>query len=598
MPTKSQILTADPQRVLDLIDGWKITVAALEQHAETYLRYVQRPGGSPWDGRTADATKKRGRQDFQAITAARDALDSAAQQIRNTISSALMPPLGNAKQIIANAESYAGVHISEDLSIDYTPPAGTSKQTVDANAKIVADAEAELKADAATWWAAEFDVANQIREAESAVVRNLNMGAALYDPRRAMPWSSPAGQPPGVSQTVFPPTPLRPQPGDPADLGDLLGAGGAEPTSGPPRTWQEALLPAGAPGAPAKGEGAHATGSLSDFLDQLKQGGVPPGWRVPIPAQDIETFKALARETLRRDGVPSAEIEQQLDAAVTRAQEGYGLIGNRVPQPQARGVSAPGFAEGFADRWHATEQLMRNLFGTGEPGDPGVVKSWAGLAEGVAEAAVTPPVAGIARDFLESPNPAYFAGGAAADAALTAPSLLFGGEGAMVRAGLPAEIVTDGGAPLSVLRGWDPAGGLSWQDFEARFGVPESRIWPGNDGFPPTYVPQPAHLPEGTIIDRFGSPFGQYLAPDGTPFADRALMPESAGSAYNRYMVTGEPLPPGWRIVEGPVEPWFGQTPSPGARQYMILAPEGVRPTVSELVRLGILDGYGPPLGR
>ncbi|RUP01326.1 MAG: hypothetical protein EKK34_29640 [Mycobacterium sp.] len=45
-------------------------------------------------------------------------------------------------------------------------------------------------------------------------------------------------------------------------------------------------------------------------------------------------------------------------------------------------------------------------------------------------------------------------------------------------------------------------------------------------------------------------------------------------------------------------EPWFGQTPSSGARQYMILAPEGVKPTVDELVRLGILDNYGPPLGR
>lgn len=75
-------------------------------------------------------------------------------------------------------------------------------------------------------------------------------------------------------------------------------------------------------------------------------------------------------------------------------------------------------------------------------------------------------------------------------------------------------------------------------------------------------------------------------------------MPESVGGNYNRYMVTSEPLPPGWRIVEGPVEPWFGQTPSSGARQYMILAPEGVKPTVDELVRLGILDNYGPPLGR
>jgi hypothetical protein len=110
--------------------------------------------------------------------------------------------------------------------------------------------------------------------------------------------------------------------------------------------------------------------------------------------------------------------------------------------------------------------------------------------------------------------------------------------------------------------------------------------------------PQPAHLPAGTIIDRFGSEFGRYLAPDGTSFGDRALPPESVGGDYNRYMVTGEALPPGWRIVEGPVEPFYGQTPSPGTLQYMIEAPDGVRPTVYELVRLGILDDYGPRLGR
>lgn len=57
-------------------------------------------------------------------------------------------------------------------------------------------------------------------------------------------------------------------------------------------------------------------------------------------------------------------------------------------------------------------------------------------------------------------------------------------------------------------------------------------------------------------------------------------------------------LPPGWQIVEEPVEPWYGQTPSPGVTQYMITAPDGTQPTVWELVRLGVLDEYGPPLGR
>lgn len=222
------------------------------------------------------------------------------------------------------------------------------------------------------------------------------------------------------------------------------------------------------------------------------------------------------------------------------------------------------------------------------------------MLKATAEIAQNPvgAVAGEVRNALDSPSAAYYLGAKAADGAFALPGLLFGGEGAAVEAGLPAEVVTEGGAPLAVVRGWEPTGAMPWDDSASHFGTREMRIWPGNDGFPPGYAPQPAQLPEGTIIDRFGSEGGRYLAPDGTPFADRALAPESVEWSYNRYMVTGEPLPPGWQILEGPVEPWYGQTPAPGARQYMITGPDGVEVTVRELVKRGILDEFGPRLGR
>lgn len=75
-------------------------------------------------------------------------------------------------------------------------------------------------------------------------------------------------------------------------------------------------------------------------------------------------------------------------------------------------------------------------------------------------------------------------------------------------------------------------------------------------------------------------------------------MPESAGGEYNRYMITGKPLPDGWQIVEGPIQPWFGQTPTPGVPQYMIVGPPGVKVSTYELWRRGMFDNYGPPLGR
>ena len=316
----------------------------------------------------------------------------------------------------------------------------------------------------------------------------------------------------------------------------------------------------------------------------------------------------MARQTMIRDGVPPDQIEARLNAIVANTQQWMDNgMPNYVP-PEPPRPPPPGFGEGFGDRWFATEQGIKNLIGQGGPGAPGVLESWGGMAKGLVQKAEeyatqgpVAPINDLAREFqnfVDSPSPAYYAGEKAADGAFTLPGLLFGGEGAAVRAGLPAEIVTEGGAPLAVVRGWEPTGGMPWEDFASRFGTPESRIWPGNDGFPPGYAPQPAQLPEGAIIDRFGSEYGRYLAPDGTPFADRALAPESVGGDYNRYMITGKPLPPGWQIVEGPVEPWYGQTPSPGTLQYMIVGPDGVKVTVKELVDRGILDEHGPPLGR
>ncbi|MEB3032540.1 TNT domain-containing protein [[Mycobacterium] nativiensis] len=373
-----------------------------------------------------------------------------------------------------------------------------------------------------------------------------------------------------------------------AVVGDTKVDAGGRAIFGPP-------MPGNGDKAPAEQSGDPAAGSLPSPLNQTRQGGgpVPP---VLLNPKDVEAFKVVARQVLTNDGVPPDQIEAQVHAAVVAAQQ---PLPRYVPPVPQRGP-APGFGDGVGDRWRAAEQGVKNLLGQGGPGAPGVLESWGGLAKGVGSAMINPVGAGMAevKEALDAPSLAYYLGEKTFDVGSAAATLPFGGEGAMVRAGLPAEVLTPGGAPAAVLRDWHPTGGMPSTDFEGRFGTPESRVWPGNDGFPPGHIPQPAQLPEGTIIDRFGSAGGRYLAPDGTPFADRSLAPELVGGNYNRYMITGEPLPPGWQIVEGPVEPYYGQTPAPGATQYMITAPDGVRPTVRELVKLGILDDYGPPLGR
>ncbi len=353
----------------------------------------------------------------------------------------------------------------------------------------------------------------------------------------------------------------------------------------------EAADSAGEPGGPPA--------NLSGALDEIAGAPVPATVTPPaISAEDIKAFKVAARPVLAGQGVPPEQIESRLAQIVARAQRQPLNPFYRPPEPGR--MPAPGFGEGFGDAWRNAEQSLKNLVGQGGPGATGVLDSWKGVAKGINDAMTNPVgvAVGQVQHALDSPSAAYYAGEKAFDFAAAAATAPFGGEGAAVRAGLPAELVTEGGAPLAVMRGWDPLGGLPANEFQNLFGTPQARIWPDNDGFPPGYVPQPAHLPEGTIIDRFGSEFGQYLSPDGTPFGDRSVRPETTGGQYNRYMITGAPLPPGWQIVEGPVHPWFGQTPTPGAVQYMVVGPEGVTPTVKDLLEEGIIDRAGPPLGR
>lgn len=338
--------------------------------------------------------------------------------------------------------------------------------------------------------------------------------------------------------------------------------------------------------------------NLDDALDQIAGAPVPAAPKsVPMDPKAVEDFKAMARPELLRQGVPPEQVEAQLNAVVAKAQQGVGRPFYRAPEPPKQ--PPPGFAEGFADRWFSTEQAIKNLLGQGGPGAPGVLESWGGLLQNTAET-VTNPVGtavGEIQNAVNSPSPAYYLGEKSVDAGAAAVTLPWGGEGAAIRGGLPVRTIAEGGAPEALVRGWNPTGGMAWDEFGPRFGTPESRIWPDNNGFPPGYEPQPAQLPAGTIIDRFGHEGGRYLAPDGTPFADRALTPETVVSEYHRYSVTGQPLPDGWQIVEGPVEPWYGQTPSPGTVQYMIVGPQGVRVSVEELVDRGILTEHGPVLG-
>jgi Tuberculosis necrotizing toxin len=112
-------------------------------------------------------------------------------------------------------------------------------------------------------------------------------------------------------------------------------------------------------------------------------------------------------------------------------------------------------------------------------------------------------------------------------------------------------------------RGYHRFGKLTRAHFLRRFwnGSPKSGGWryPANSGFAgPAFLVQ---IAPGTLVDRFGSPYGTFLSPAGTPYAMRAIPPSNldtypGGAAYNYhvYRVTAV-----FTVQAGAIARWFGQ---------------------------------------
>ena len=134
----------------------------------------------------------------------------------------------------------------------------------------------------------------------------------------------------------------------------------------------------------------------------------------------------------------------------------------------------------------------------------------------------------------------------------------------------PAQLQTVGlVAPM--LAGYDRLAGLTPQQFIATYWDPIANggtggwRFPPNDGYllGPTGAPieHVAPLEPGELLDRFGSEFGAFMAPQDTPYAERALPPMSLDvfdprytCNYHVYRVTKR-----FAAEEGPIAPGFGQ---------------------------------------
>ncbi|KAG5982005.1 hypothetical protein E4U55_002419 [Claviceps digitariae] len=147
----------------------------------------------------------------------------------------------------------------------------------------------------------------------------------------------------------------------------------------------------------------------------------------------------------------------------------------------------------------------------------------------------------------------------------------------------------------SLTRTWHRLGGLCPSEFLKRWTNPMGRFkYPAEDGFQldsnQHAIKQDAVLCPGTLIDRFGSEGGSFLAPAGMRYETRSIPPQnlvtrkgpdSTPFNYNVYIVM-EPLP----VTAGCIAPWFEQ-PGLGV-QYLING------SVADAIRNGVLRKVEP----
>ncbi len=103
---------------------------------------------------------------------------------------------------------------------------------------------------------------------------------------------------------------------------------------------------------------------------------------------------------------------------------------------------------------------------------------------------------------------------------------------------LGPRLLPDAGPLGRMLEGYRRTAGMSPRGYLRRFYEP-NRGWryPGQGGYQITPWGQPVKsvhtLQRGQRVDVFGSYFGRYLAPEGTPYGARAIPPESLNSTRN-----------------------------------------------------------------
>lgn len=120
------------------------------------------------------------------------------------------------------------------------------------------------------------------------------------------------------------------------------------------------------------------------------------------------------------------------------------------------------------------------------------------------------------------------------------------------------------------LRGYRRTGGLSVAKFLSKYwdntvnNGQGGWLYPKNDGFLSDPKGKPitktATLTPGTLVDRYGSEYGAFLAPGGVAYSKRAIPPSNlVGTPASRCNYANYRVLKEFAVTAGPIAPWFGQ---------------------------------------
>ncbi|MBN7388538.1 Uncharacterised protein [Mycobacteroides abscessus subsp. abscessus] len=394
-PSKSAILTADLNSYRGLLDQFKPIAAHYESVISKLKGSIAKPGGTYWDGATAEAGQGNTESGWKFTARVEDIIGQYNRDATPIIDHTIVPELSNAKNIIESVESQSskGVSCSEDLKLTYTPPPGTSEKLIEENTKLVETRQKELTASANAWFSATQQVAQFVAAAQQNIKGVLNSAAGTFDINKVLADNAPRATP---GSTVKPDGYLAALRGQAAETPD----GATTPAAAPigdtidyKKLYPKDVSVGDKNVDPSKLGGVGAVPGVRD----VASGREPPAKLAPaLQAKDVPAFKQMTRELLTKQGVPADQIEAQVNKAVEQAQNPRLIRTADIPSASPSEHVSRDFGEQWnkffanaSDHGAAAGNAMldegKKLTGQAGPGAPGVAEAWAGLAKDTAK---------------------------------------------------------------------------------------------------------------------------------------------------------------------------------------------------------------------